>query len=259
MPEAHSRRDYPDRTAVLIETAAYASRWRGVAPSAKALFALGGLAAAWLAHSPGALAALAAALALVTLAAARVPLRIYLSVLMAPLGFLSLSCLTMLVGSGLDGAWRFAPELIPAVARTALRSLCVLTATLGLILTTPMPDLLALLRRVGAPELLLDLMVLCYRMLFVLRQAWDEGVTAQSARLGFRSARHAWRSTGLLVGQTAVQVWQRAAALQMAAEARAYQGTLRFLPRAFPHARRDTACAALAAAVLLTAALGDRL
>jgi len=244
---------------VRIESAAYASRWLGVAPSAKALLALAGVGAAWIAASPSALALLALLLMQATLFGARVPLRSYLAVVLAPLGFLLLSCLTMLVSPGADGAWHWSAAMLPTVARSALRSLAVLAALLGLALTTPMPDLFALLRRLRTPELLLDLMALCYRMLFVLRQAWDDGVTAQQARLGYGGWRHGWRSMALLIGQMAVQVWQRAAALQMAADARAYQGTLRFLPADFPNARRQNANALLAGAALLAIALADRL
>ena len=246
-----------------IETAAYASRWQGVAPSAKALFALGGMGAAWVATRPGTLAVLAAVMALTALVGARVPPRTYMAVALPPLGFLLLSCLTMLVTPGVDGAWHWAaslnPAVLPTVERTALRSLAMLAALLGFVLSTPLPDLLALLRRLRTPELLLDLMALCYRMLFVLRQAWDDGVTAQRARLGHASWRHAWRSMGLLAGQMAVQVWQRAGALQMAFDARAGHGALRFLAPVFPHARAQNARAVLAGAALLAVALGDRL
>jgi cobalt/nickel transport system permease protein len=244
---------------VLIESSAYASRWRDVAPSAKALFALAGFVAAWLAHSPVAFAALTAVLVLAALLGARVQLRSYIAVALPPLGFLLLSCLTMLVGPDANGHWNFTTAMLPTIEHLALRSFAMLAAMLGLVLTTPMPDLLNLLRRLRTPELLLDLMVLCYRMLFVMQQAWEESITAQSARLGYRNFRQAWRSTGLLAGQMAVQVWQRAAALQMAADARAYQGTLRFLPTAYPHASRQQAWAALAGALMLAIALGDRL
>jgi len=244
---------------MLIETAAYASRWRPVAPTAKALFALCGVGAAWIAQRPSMLAALACMLVLTALLFARVPLRTYAALAIAPVGFLLLSCVAMLASPGADGHWGWhgaAPDL---VARTALRSLAVLAALLGLVLTTPLPDLIHLLRRVRTPELLLDLMVLCYRMLFVLRQAWDDGVQAQRVRLGYRGWRHAWRSMGLLAGQMAVQVWQRASALQMAADARGYQGALRFLPAVFPQARAQNLRAALGGALLLALAIGDRL
>lgn len=241
-----------------IDAAAHASRWREVAPSAKALFALGGTVAAWTAHCLGTLTLLLALLALVALLGARVPLRSYLAAAMAPCGFLLLSSLTMLVTLGPDGTWSWTSTPLADVARTALRALTVLAALLGLVLTTPLPDLLALMRCLRAPELLLDLMALCYRMLFVLRQAWDEGVTAQRARLGYDGWRQAWRSTGLLAGQMAVQVWQRAAALQAAADARGYDGRLRFLSSPKPQARRDTLIGLSAGAALVGLALGDR-
>lgn len=240
-----------------IDSTAYACRWRGVTPGAKALFALAGIAAAWLARSPGTLALLALLSTCATTAGARVPVRSYLSVAAAPHGFLLLSCLTMLVSPASDGGWRWAPELLPAVAHIALRSVATLAAVLGLVLTTPMPDLLALLRRLRVPELLLELMALCYRMLFVLRQAWDEGSTAQAARLGHRGFLQRWRSSGLLAGQMAVQVWQRAAALQMAADARAFHCNLRFLPSSFPHARGQFVLSLLASALLLSISLRD--
>lgn len=242
-----------------IDAAAHASRWRGVAPSAKALFALGGTAAAWTAQRPATLALLAALLALAALLGARVPPRTYLAAAMAPCGFLLLSGLTMLASPGPDGAWSWNGAALAQAGRAALRSLAVLAALLGLVLTTPLPDLLALLRRLRVPELLLDLMVLCYRMLFVLRQAWDEGLTAQRARLGYGGWRQAWRSTGMLAGQLAVQVWQRAAALQLAADARCHDGRLRFLASPQPAARRDLVLACLGGAALVLLALGERL
>lgn len=234
-----------------IESASYASRWRGVAPSAKAVLALAGAAAAWLAHSLSGLALLVGLQILASVLGARVPLHTYLAVAAAPIGFLLLSCATRLAAPDADGAWQLHLALLPTVAHDALRSLAVLAALLGLVLTTPMPDLLALLRRLRAPALLLDLMALSYRMLFVLRQAWEEGISAQQARLGHHGWRNRWRSTGLLGGQMAVQVWQRAASLQMAADARACQGSLRFLPTHYPHAVRQNAWALLGGALLL--------
>ncbi|MBB3220903.1 cobalt ECF transporter T component CbiQ [Pseudoduganella umbonata] len=243
---------------MLIDTAAYASRWRGIAPSAKALFALAGVAAAWIARSPAVLAVLAALLVLSAVVGARVPPRALLAAALAPLGFLLLACLAMLAGPDRQGDWHWRLDMLPVAACTALRALAVLAALLGFVLTTPLPDLLALLRRLRVPELLLDLMALCYRMLAVLRQAWADGVEAQRARQGYRGWSQAWRSTGMLAGHMALQVWQRAAALQMAADARSYTGTLRFLPASHPRAGRQNAQAILAGTLLVALAVGDR-
>lgn len=243
---------------MLIERAAYASGWRNLAPSAKALFAAAGMVSGWIARHPVPLTAIAISLALVTLLLARVPARIYVSALAPPSGFLAVSCLTMLTtvdGSGLH----WAPAALPTVVATAMRAQVMLAALLGLVLTTPLPDLLGLCRRVRVPTLLLDLMVLCYRMLFVLSQAWAEGVVAQTARMGYHRLGPAWRSVGLLAGQMALQVWHRAGAMQAAALARGYDGRLRFLPCSHPRERHHLALALFAGLLLILIALiGDR-
>ena len=240
---------------MLIERAAHASRWRDVAPSAKALLALCGMAAAMIARQPVTLAMLAALSMLVALLRARVALRLYAAALLPPLGFVAVSCATMLVD--LPGM-RWNADALPAATLAALRALAMLTALLGLTLTTPLPHLLSLLRRLRVPDVLLDLMALCYRMLFVLRQAWDEGIAAQASRLGYARTATAWRSLGLLTAQMAVQVWTRAAALEAAAQARGYDGRLRFLSATFPHAGRQNACALSVGVLMLGVAIGDR-
>ena len=63
-----------------------------------------------------------------------------------------------------------------AMMRGALAALLLLAAT------TPLIDLIALLRRLRLPEVLLELMVLCYRMLFVFSESVRDTRTAQAAR-----------------------------------------------------------------------------
>jgi cobalt/nickel transport system permease protein len=245
---------------VIIERLAYASPWRAVAPSAKAIFAGGAMAAAWLAPSPWMAAGLAALVATVTVAGARIPPRDYLRVAMAPMGFLMLSCLTMLVTvNPSPGAptWRLATEMLPQVLMIATRAMALCAALLWLVLTTPLGDLLALLRRLRCPAVLADLMAVTYRMQSVLGDAWSDGLTAQRARLGHAGRLQSLRSTAQLISQMAVQCWMRASALQAAADARNFDGTLRFLHAAHPNGRREGAVAAAAAiGLILLAAWG---
>lgn len=236
---------------MLIEQAAYANRWRGVSPAAKAAFALAGLLAAFAAVSPVAALRLALCSAVLTCVGAGVPAGLYLRVAAPAVGFLALSCVGLLLALDPDSGWRWAPEAWPQVAALAGRSLAALAALLGLVLTTPLSDLIALLRRLRCPAVLLDLMVLCYRVLFVFSQAVHEVRTAQQARLGDATLRHSLRSLGQLTANLALQVWQRAQALHLAALARNGDGSLRFLTPQFAHAGRDTALAVLAGGGLL--------
>ena len=245
-----------------IEDAARASRWRGVTPVAKASFALAGLLAAFLAPTPALALAVAALLLTVAVLGGGVPLALYARVAAPALGFLALSGLTLALAVDLVDGWprvHFVPEALPQAARVITRALAALAALLGLVLTTPLPDLLALLRRLRVPAVLLDLMVLGYRMLFVLHRALSDTATAQHARLGYATTRNGWRSLGSLGANLAVQVWTRAQALQQAAEARNLGDALRFLPREYAHARRDTTLATLGGALLIALTLlGDR-
>lgn len=239
---------------MLIEQAAYGNRWRRVSPTAKGAFALAGLLAAFAAPTPPAAALVAALLVGTACLGAGVAPGLYLRVATPAAGFLALSALTLLVALDADLNWRWAPEAWPRVAALSTRSLAALAALLGLVLTTPLPDLLGLLRRLRCPDVLLDLMVLCYRMLFVFSAALHDTATAQRARLGYASPRLTRRSLGLLAANLTLQVWQRARALHLAAKARNGDGALRFLSPDFAHARRDTVLAAAAGSLLIVVA-----
>jgi cobalt/nickel transport system permease protein len=241
---------------MLIEQAAYASSWRHVSPAAKGLLALGGLAAAFAATTAAGSLAVAAMLLVIACLMAGVPVGVYLRVAAPALFFLALGSISLVLSLGKDpmsGALTLAvaPDAMPQFARVSSRSLGALAALLLLVLTTPLPDLISLLRRLKTPELLLDLMVLCYRMLFVFSTAVQDTLTAQSARLGYATPRLALRSLGGLSATLAVQVWQRAQALHIAAQARNNDGPLRFLAPAYINARRDSALALAASGVMI--------
>jgi cobalt/nickel transport system permease protein len=245
---------------MLIEQAAYANRWRRVAPGAKGMFALAGFVAAFAARVPLAAVAVALAIGAVTVAGARVsPLR-YLRVAAPALVFLAISCLSL--AFSLDPGGDSLPSLAPLpgamqrIAEVGARSLGALAALLFLVLTTPLPDLIALLRRLRMPEILLEIMVLCYRMLFVFSAAVHDTLTAQSARLGYATNRLALRSLGALTASLTLQIWQRANDLHVAAQARNNDGPLRFLEPTFANDRRDVAIAAAAGGALVALALG---
>ena len=244
---------------MLIEQAAYGNRWRRVSPAAKGAFALAGLLAAFLAHSPQNALGVALLLAASTLLGAAVPMRRYGRVALPGAAFLLLSCLTLLVSVQLDehgaASWRYAPEMLPQVEAIAARALAALAALLSLVLTTPLPDLIGLLRRLHTPEILLDLMVLCYRMLFVFSATTRDIVSAQDARLGYSTRRRGLRSLGQLIASLSLGIWLRARALHRAALARNGDGPLRFLTPVYPQAGRDRLIALLAGGSLIVAAM----
>ncbi|MDE2586273.1 MAG: cobalt ECF transporter T component CbiQ [Betaproteobacteria bacterium] len=249
---------------MLVEQSAYANRWRQVAPCAKGLFALGGLVAAFLAASRLEAGLLVTAiLVAVTLIGPRVPAMLYLRVAAPALFFLAISALSLALSvdrGGVDGLTVHTTGAgLAQVTQVVSRSLGGLAALLFLVLTTPLTDLIALLRRLRTPEILLDIMVLCYRTLFVFSEAVHDMRTAQAARLGYASAGLSLRSLGELIANLTVQIWQRSQALYQAALARNNDGPLRFLEPVYAHSARDTAIAAAGGAALIGVALAPGL
>ena len=243
---------------MLIEQSAYANRWRAVSPAAKTLFALGGFVAAFVAGQPGAAVVVGALIVVATLVGAGVPVRRYLNVALPPLGFLVLGGLSLALSlDAVDGhlVWRWLPNGWTPLLQLAARSGAALAALLFLALTTPMVDLIGLLRRLRVPETLLDLMALCYRMLFVFSESLAVSRTAQAARLGYSTARDTRRALAGLAANLTVQIWRRAQDLHMAAQARNNDGALRFLGPDFAHAGQQLICAVAGAVVLIAVAI----
>ena len=244
---------------MLIEQCAYASRWRFVSPSAKGVFCLGGFMAAFAASRPTTAAIVAAVLVLITLVGAKIPAKRYARVALPPLGFLLLGCVSLAYSLDFnDGnlVVQWLPEGWGPTLQLAARSLGALAAMLFLALTTPMVDLIAFFRRLHVPEVLLEIMVLCYRMLFVFSEAVRDTRTAQAARLGYATPRLALRSLGSLTANLTVQIWQRAHALHVAAQSRNNDGALRFLEPQYANTQRDLWIAGIGGACLIAAALG---
>lgn len=205
-----------------------------VAPVAKGLFSLFGMVAAFVSPSPQVLLLVALMMSATTIFGAGIPPLRYLRVAVVPLFFLLASCVSLLVSLDFGAVkgempFQLATTEFPQIAEVCSRSLASLTALLFLALTTPLSDTISLLRRCKIPDTLLDLMTLCYRTLFVLSETVHETMTAQSARLGYSTARISIRSLGGLTANLTMQVWQRSQALHLAAEARGNDGALRFL------------------------------
>lgn len=245
---------------MLTEQSAYTNRWRKVSPIAKGFFSLCGTIAAFAAGTPRTALMIALILVAAAICGAGIPLLRYLRVAAPALLFLAASGLSLAFSLDFGGT-AAAPSIHPAtsefprIAQVCSRSLACLAALLFLSLTTPLPDIITLLRRCKLPDTLLDLMVLCYRTLFVLSEAVHETITAQSARLGYASFRLSLRSLGSLLANLTVQVWQRSQALHLAALARNNDGALRFLESSHANATGSISIAAGAGALMIALAV----
>lgn len=248
-----------------IDRHAYSNAIRQVDPAQKGALAALAIALCLLLDRPAVgLLTLAWMLALSTLWA-RVPPLAFGRALLAEGLFLALSAAGVAVSVGLGppgapAAWRLGPLWLSTGPEALGLALRLLTRALGcaaalnfLILTTPLTDLIELLRRLRLPETLIELMTIVYRAIFVLLESLRRMACAQDARLGFSSPGRALRSAGLLGSQLFLDAYRRSRRLQVALESRGLDGPLRVLPPSYTTDRRVWGLAAAMGASLLLA------
>ncbi|MEF3275659.1 MAG: cobalt ECF transporter T component CbiQ [Chloroflexus sp.] len=227
----------------LIDHYAFANRLRTVDPAQKVGLALIVIVLCLILDRP--VVGVAALLWMVglTVGYARVPARVVLMVLGVEGVFLALSVSGIAVSVGFERsaralwAWLVGPFWLSISHESLQAALLLLSRALGsvaalnfLILTTPLVDQIELLRRWRVSPLLIELMMICYRAIFVLLETLERMVVAQQARLGYASWRATMRSSALIGSQLFIAVFQRSQALELALTARGFTGELRVLP-----------------------------
>lgn len=219
-----------------IDHHAWTNRWRDWHPAEKLLPA-GGLLILTLLLPPLTTGPLVlAGTALATVRGAGVPLKTLLSVLAAPTAFL-LAGIPFLAVS-VDFAHGFnlylSSDGLQLALTTTIRALAAMSCLAFLILTTPLTDWIASLRRVGVPAGVIELILLIYRLIFVFAERVLTGRQAQTARLGYSRMDRSVRSLGLLAGNLFQRALEQARRMEIGLAARGYTGELRVLMPARP-------------------------
>lgn len=220
---------------------AYNHSLSGIHPVEKAFFATGTLVMVISLNSPPVSVAALVLMSVLLIGAVNVPWRLYLRLMRLPASFLLLSALgvavtlaplsaTQVYGVTLGG------KVLGITAQglgTALgllgRALAGVTCLYFLILTTPMTELLQLLRKLRFPPFFVELVSLIYRFLFLLMETAGQIRTAQSARLGYRDWRVAYRSLSQLTVALFVKSIHSARLAGQALESRGYTGEFKLL------------------------------
>lgn len=125
--------------------------------------------------------------------------------------------------------FRFSPAGMHRAVEALLRAMAALLSIYSLTATTPMPRILAALRSLGMPEILLDILYFSHRMIHLFMDSARVIARAQSARGGDRSFRVRFRSRVVLLHRLYDRVRERVHRMEMALLSRGYNGELRFL------------------------------
>ncbi|XGV86168.1 MAG: cobalt ECF transporter T component CbiQ [Limnothrix sp. BL-A-16] len=227
-----------------LDVYACTNRLRCISPQQKLWFAIATLLIALMAQISTQLL-IVLWLAVWTVGYARIPIKVYLQVLMAAGLFLVTSLLALVLNlvsieqmvsvqqdqvGGVAIAngylWVSRSGLVQAL-QIGMRSIACTSCLLFVLLTTPFTDLLQVLRQWRVPVLLTELLLLMYRFIFLLLAVMTELQLAQRARGGYRTRQRWIYSVGLLVSQLLVRSLQHYQHFSLALAARGFNGSFR--------------------------------
>jgi cobalt/nickel transport system permease protein len=224
----------------LLENIAQKNGLREVNPSLKLAGALGAILLCLLSQSYIAPLAIALLLSGGILFLARVDLRTYGELLVAPFSFALMGALVIILLSGGGEpfwSWSPFPWLAFSITRGSINEgifvLCRvaggMSALIFLALTTPMTDLFIVMRRCRVPEEVLDLAMMIYRTIFMIMDQLVQTYQAQRMRLGYSSFRESIQSFSMLCGSVFIASWIAGEDLVHAMDARCYSGKFAML------------------------------
>jgi cobalt/nickel transport system permease protein len=176
---------------------------------------------------------------------AQIPLGVYLKLLGITIGFWVTSIPALILnGVGADAfnqvradswaGWRWGDwylyvshQGINQATTLGVRSIAASACIYLILLTVPFSALLDILRRIGCPTLIVELLFLMYRFIFVLLDTAREIWIAQQARGGYRTRKLWLKSVSLLIGQLLRRTLTNYQQISLSLAARGFNGELR--------------------------------
>ncbi|HHW45137.1 cobalt ECF transporter T component CbiQ [Desulfofundulus thermobenzoicus] len=228
-----------------IDQYAYANKLRQMHPGEKFAFALLTMTICLAAPVPLVHLVVIMLMAGMVVLRAGIPARFYCKLLALPLSFLLLSVLAVCVSvTSHPGVPVYGPVIHGYAVGVTLaglyqaglilgKSLAAVSCLYFLSLTTPVVEIISLLRRLRLPSLFLELMGLIYRYIFVVMETADRMYISQSSRQGYASLKTAYHSLGQLVSNLFIKSYYRSSALYTALSSRGYTGDLPVLDNSF--------------------------
>lgn len=233
-----------------IDTYAYASRLKSIDPLQKFVFALLTLGVCLWADTLVISIAVIFIMGWMTIRSGGTPLSLFVKLLFVPMAFLVIGVLTIAINFSsnpqgflfsmpIAGLWIGVSKVGTYEAgRLFFRVLGSVSCLYFLSLNTPMVDLLAVLRRLKVPKLMVEMMGLVYRFIFILLDTADIMFIAQNSRLGYRNLSTGYRSLGALASTLFIRAYKRSNDLFTSLEARGYDGDLNVFEEPFENSRK---------------------
>lgn len=251
---------------IMIDKLCYSSKLRYQSPFLKTAFSLGLLLLCVISRSMIVSLCIMLLMGSLTVVRGGTSFKRYRHLMLVPLVFLLLSTIAIMVNLSPEPLSRVAIPLgqsyltvswsgfIQCVNLT-LTALAAVSCLYFLTLTTPLTDILLVLRKCKCPHLMIELMMLIYRFIFILLELASSLYHSQACRLGHKNLKTSWNSMGKLMAVLLVRAMQRSNRLFDAMESRCYNGTILVLEEHQTAAKSEIAAACVTVAALVAVAV----
>ena len=177
----------------------------------------------------------------ITVFKGKLPLKNYIALMSLPLAFLIMGVITIAINvvqtsQGLIFSFNVFGVVLGCThnsilisIRLFLKSLASVSCLYFLTLTTPMFEVLSVLRKLKVPKLFVELMGLIYRFIFVLLDTVNMIYISQNSRLGYSTFGTGLSSLGKLVTCLFISSYKRSQDIYTAMESRCYNGEINLL------------------------------
>jgi cobalt/nickel transport system permease protein len=181
----------------------------------------------------------------ITVYKGKIPLSSYLILMLIPLSFLIIGVITIAINIGantneslfsfsiLNVEFGCTVESIIESVKVLFRSLAAVSCLYFLSLSTPIVELLSVLKKLKVPKLFIELMSLIYRFIFIMLETINMIYISQNSRLGYSNLKTSYNSLGKLIGSLFLSSYKRSQDMYTALESRCYDGDINVIENTY--------------------------
>lgn len=219
---------------LLIDKYAYTNKLKDYSPQAKIIFACGGIVLPRLINNYYFDLLTIIIMVVLVVAIAKVPLKNYFKMLLLPISFLILSLIAIMVSINSNSYLHYfklgniyigiTKDSLAIAAKLFTTVLSSLTSVYFLILTTPIIDIIKVLKKIKTPSLFIELMVLIYRSIFIFIEEANNIYLAQTMKFGYENNKNTLKSISLLIRNLFLRVFLKHREMNISLECKLYNG-----------------------------------
>lgn len=180
-------------------------------------------------------------MASITIFKGKIPAKTYGKLILLPMVFLIIGIINIavnLIQSNKDALFSFnmfnlrlgiTEDSLLSALRIFFKALASVSCLYFLTLTTPVFEVLSVLRKLKVPKLFVELMSLIYRFIFVLLDTANMILISQSSRLGYSTIKISYNSLGQLITSLFISSYKRSQDIYTAMESRGYNGEINLI------------------------------